>query len=146
MKTKKNLLALILIVSFSLMASNLLARGRGDSQERRSGYNKSSQMKRGPIGFLNKMQEELGLSDQQVEEIYKVSSEYRDKIFQNRKNLEEVKKLREEKRKAVKQILTDEQKEKFEDFNKRRRFMKRSRWHGRKSENRPLDCPYAPEK
>jgi len=69
---------------------------------------------------IDRMQYFLNLSDAQVDKIYKVDSEYRDKYYQNRKNYDTIQKLREEHKKAILNILTKEQKEKWDSFIKER--------------------------
>lgn len=73
-----------------------------------------------PFHHLERMQYFLGLSDEQVDKIYKIDREYQDKYYQNRKNHDAVQKLREDHSKAILNVLTKEQKQKWEDFKKNR--------------------------
>ena len=73
-----------------------------------------------PFHHLDRMQYFLGLSDEQVDKIYKIDRDYQDRYYQNRKNHDAVQKLREEHSKAILNVLTKEQKQKWEDFKKNR--------------------------
>jgi len=82
-----------------------------------------------PFGHLDRLQYRLGLTDEQVEKIFRIDQEYREKYFKNRKSFEAVENLRLEREKAVEDVLTDKQKERYREF---RDFRKdRSRGHHR---------------
>jgi hypothetical protein len=66
-----------------------------------------------PFKHLDRMQYYLGLSDAQVEKIFRVDQDYREKYFKNRNSYEAVEKLRGEHRKAIEDVLSDVQKERF---------------------------------
>jgi len=73
---------------------------------------------------------ELDLTDEQIEKILKINSEYADKFHKNRKNADELKKLRESRDREIEKILTKEQLEKVKDFRGKRGYGY---------------CPYFPE-
>jgi Spy/CpxP family protein refolding chaperone len=64
---------------------------------------------------LNRMQEHLGLTDQQVDKIFKIETEYRQKFYDNRKNPEKTAALRDAQKAEIDKVLTDEQKKKIQD-------------------------------
>lgn len=72
----------------------------------------------------------LDLSDEQIEKIHKINMEYADKFYKNRKNTDELKKLRESRDKDIEKILTKEQLEQFRELRDNRGYR---------------DCPYYPE-
>jgi Spy/CpxP family protein refolding chaperone len=82
--------------------------------------------KEGKRGF---MQPGLDLTDDQVDKIHKINMDYADKFHKNRKNADELKKLRESRDKEIEKVLTKEQLEKIKEFRKK---------SGR-------DCPYFPD-
>ncbi len=80
-------------------------------------------------GYMDYLDGELKLSDKQVEKIIQIDAEYRGKIYQNRDNYDKVVTLKQEHRKAVYNVLTDEQKKKFDSaFNNRRGFSYCPKW------------------
>ena len=135
MKTKKNLLALSLIFAFTFLGANLFAKNWGQGQGR--GCSRFNERRGGSLGFINRIPEDLNLTEEQVEKIFKITSEYRLKIFENRKNYETIAKLKEEEKEAIKNVLTDEQKEKFETLGQ-----SRGKFRGRKRFKTSNDCPY----
>ncbi|HPJ44423.1 MAG TPA: hypothetical protein PLY21_18995 [Spirochaetota bacterium] len=69
------------------------------------------------------LSDELKLTEKQVEKIIQIDADYRVKFYQNRDNNDKIITLREEHRKAVYNVLTDEQKKKYDaNFNGRRGF------------------------
>lgn len=58
----------------------------------------------------------LNLTDEQAEKIHKINMDFHHKMFKNRKNVAELEKLREEHRKEVEKVLTEEQLKKLKDF------------------------------
>ncbi|HPS58552.1 MAG TPA: hypothetical protein PK514_10650 [Spirochaetota bacterium] len=72
----------------------------------------------------------LDLTDDQIEKIHKINMDYEDKFYKNRKNADELKKLRESRDKDIEKIFTKEQIEQLKEFRDKR---------GNK------DCPYYPE-
>ncbi len=120
---KKSITALSIAAIVALAGTSpLMARGWGGG-----GGGPHNGMCEGP-GFgmvhsfhhIDRMQYFLGLSDAQADKIYKVDSEYRDKYYKNRKNYDATQKLREEHKKAILDVLTKEQKEKWNNFIKER--------------------------
>jgi len=89
-----------------------------------------------PFHHLDRMQYFLGLSDEQVDKIYKIDREYQDKYYQNRKNHDAVQKLRTEHSKAILNVLTKEQKEKWEDFKKNHPGKGQNKNHSGKGQNK----------
>lgn len=65
-------------------------------------------------GHIENLKEELKLTDSQVEKIIKIDADFRLKYYQNRESIEKIIVLRDEHRKAVYNVLTDEQKKKFD--------------------------------
>jgi Spy/CpxP family protein refolding chaperone len=64
----------------------------------------------------------LDLTDEQIEKIHKINSEYADKFHRNRKNADELKKLRESRDREIEKVLTKEQLEKVKDFRGKRGY------------------------
>ncbi len=110
---KKTLAVITLLSVLAIPASSVFARGGGCGSCVNSG-NKISQ----PFRHLDRMQYILGLTDAQVDKIYNIHKEYRDKIYKNRKNSDKVQSLRDEQRNAVEKVLTKEQKMKWDEFKK----------------------------
>ena len=67
---------------------------------------------------LNMMQDKLGLTDSQVDRMYKIEKDYTEKSYQNRNNPDKIKALRDEQRKEMENVLTSEQKIKKGNFAK----------------------------
>jgi Spy/CpxP family protein refolding chaperone len=102
--------AMILAVS----ASSAGGWGRGQGCGYNDGGARGHQGGYGHIGYLK---DELKLSDDQVEKIIRIDSDYRLKFYQSRNDYEKSLTLRLEHRKALCGVLTDEQKKKFDaDF------------------------------
>jgi len=115
----KKTLTILTITAILAVAgtSSIMARGMGMGQG--GGMCGGPGMGMGqPFHHLDKMQYFLGLSDEQVDKIYKIDRDYQDKYYQNRKNHDAVQKLRTEHSKAIENVLTKEQKQKWEDFKK----------------------------
>jgi Spy/CpxP family protein refolding chaperone len=106
---KKGIIALSVLALVAITASSVYARGRGGCGMGGQG------------GFGGSyMQQELGLTDAQQDKIFKISQEYRQKFYDNRKDYVKVAELRAEKVKAIDSVLTKEQKEKFANLQKDR--------------------------
>lgn len=67
------------------------------------------------------MHDYLNLTDDQAEKIHRLNREFHDKMFQNRKNPDEIGKLRESHLKEFEKLLTKEQLEKLNKFRKNHR-------------------------
>jgi Spy/CpxP family protein refolding chaperone len=70
----------------------------------------------GDFRHLNFIQKELGLTDQQVKQIFDIGTQYRQKRFENRNNPDKLAELRTEHRKAVESVFTKDQLEKLNKF------------------------------
>lgn len=101
-RMKKGIIALSVLALVAITASSVFARGRGGCGMGGQGF-----------GGNSYMQQELGLTDAQQDKIFKISQEYRQKFYDNRKDYVKVAELRAEKVKAIDAVLTKEQKEKF---------------------------------
>ncbi|MFH0974600.1 MAG: hypothetical protein V1874_02325 [Spirochaetota bacterium] len=114
------------LVILAILAASLIAAGDLSAWGRRGGYcdGPGAGYGAGPR-HLEYMQSELGLSDQQVKQIFDIGTQYRQKYFENRNNTDKIDELRIEHRKAVQSVLTKEQQEKF---NKIRNNNCRNRW------------------
>jgi Spy/CpxP family protein refolding chaperone len=109
---KKKLLILALLLGFVITAGDAFAFGRrGGGMGPGMGPGMG-----GGFRYLNFMQKELGLTDQQVKQIFDIGTQYRQKRFENRNNPDKLYELRAEHRKAVKAVLTKEQLEKLNKF------------------------------
>jgi Spy/CpxP family protein refolding chaperone len=123
-KIKTSLLALaaIAIVSFAVNEAYSQGWGRGGCWNSGPGYGPRYGRGHGPgyhgygFGRMDAMKAELGLTDKQVEQIFKIGTEYRNKYFENRNNFDKITELRTEHRKAIENVLTKEQKEKFNRY------------------------------
>lgn len=115
---KKLILVTALATAMTFGGTGLYAQGWGWHHGGGGGYHHGYGMGFGNIEYLK---DELKLTDTQVEKIIKIDADYRVKFYQNRDNYEKIVSLREEHRKAVYNVLTDEQKKKFEGtfFNRR---------------------------
>ena len=117
---KKSLTALTIAAVVALAGTSpLMARGSGGGYHNNVCDGSGTGMVQ-PFHHIDRMQYFLGLSDAQADKIYKVDSEYRDKYYQNRKNHDAIQKLREEHKNARLNVLTKEQKEKWNNFIKER--------------------------
>ncbi len=71
-------------------------------------------------GHLVFLKEKAGLSDDQIDKIIKIDSDYSSKFFKNRDNADKISSLRAEHKKAVESVLTADQKKKLDEFSKDR--------------------------
>ncbi|MCL1864505.1 MAG: hypothetical protein FWF73_01690 [Spirochaetes bacterium] len=71
-----------------------------------------------PFMYYNKMQEKLGLTNDQVDKMYKIHKDYMEKFYQNRNNPDKMKELKEKCREETDNVLTPEQKAKMDGFAK----------------------------
>ncbi|HOK02935.1 MAG TPA: hypothetical protein PKX79_10305 [Spirochaetota bacterium] len=68
-----------------------------------------------PMGPMM-MDKYLNITDEQAEKIHKINMDFHDKMFKNRKNPTEIEKLRENHRKEIEKVLTEEQLKKLNEF------------------------------
>jgi Spy/CpxP family protein refolding chaperone len=117
---KKILFIALSLTILSLMALPLSAekKGKGD---KKCGYEMGMHK---PFMHFNKMQEKLGLTNDQVDKMYKIHKEYMERIYQNRNNADKVKELRDNRREDMASILTPEQKAQWDNFAKDRKTKK----------------------
>lgn len=112
----KKILLVTVLSAVMAMGGTLYAQGRGWGHSMMygngQGYHYGYMMGSGHMEYLR---DELKLTDTQVEKIIKIDAEFRLKYFQNRGNIDKITALREEHRKAVNNVLTDEQKKKLEE-------------------------------
>ncbi len=133
-KMKKGILTLAVITFISLTAADAFSQGYGRGGRRGPGPGFGGGCGTGKYLFLK---EELGLSDKQVEKIFRIDTEFREKYFKNRNNRTKIMELRVEHRKAIEEVLTKEQKEKFNNLRPGRGYR---RGPGRG----PGGCPNCP--
>jgi Spy/CpxP family protein refolding chaperone len=110
---KKKIVILSLLLAFVITAGDAFAFGRRGGGP---GPGVSGPGMGGELRHLNFMQEELGLSDKQVKQIFDIGTQYREKFFENRNNRAKLADLRIEHRKAVESVLTKDQLEKLNKF------------------------------
>jgi Spy/CpxP family protein refolding chaperone len=77
----------------------------------------------GPIGgmhgqHLGLFQKDLGLNKEQIDKIYKIHRDYMDKFYQSRNDGDKVRELREKQDAEIENVLTAEQKTKWNEFKK----------------------------
>jgi Spy/CpxP family protein refolding chaperone len=114
---KKGFMLMAVIGIVALSAAAVFARG---------GY---GMFGNGPgSGGYSYMQQELNLTDQQQDQIFKISQEYRQKFYDNRKDSGKFEALRTERLKAIEGVLNAEQKEKFAKIQKDRDSRRRGPW------------------
>ncbi|MCU0846991.1 MAG: hypothetical protein MUD12_03810 [Spirochaetes bacterium] len=118
------LLASLMVIFAAASGSAEKQMGKGMGKDR--GCQMQMKNRCGGCGFhelkkLEMMQKELGLSDEQVEKIFNIGTEYRDKYFKNRKDQDKIKELMTEHKKAVEAVLDEKQKEKFNSFHEKKK-------------------------
>jgi hypothetical protein len=120
---KKSIIAIAILSILSLGGASLYAWGWGPGSCRGQGPGWGQ----GPGGGhghgfsrLIFMKDYLGLSEEQLDKIAKIDSEYRYQYFKNRNTPEKFDALRTEHKKAVESVLTDIQKKKWDEFYKNR--------------------------
>jgi len=132
---KKNIIKTLFVLITVLSVSTLFAQGWGRGGNCNGpGYGRGNHMQGyGNRGYskIDYMKAELGLSDKQVKQIFDIGTEYREKFFENRNNPDKILELRIQHRKAIKKVLTKEQREKFDNL---RNAHGRVGWYG--------GCPY----
>ncbi len=131
----KKILITALVAAAVLTAGSVYAQGWGKYGDRDDGYGRRGCGRgwgygpghRGEFARLDAMKTELGLSDQQVKMIFDLGTQYREKSFENRNNPDKIAQLRTEHRKAVENVLTKEQ---LEKYNKIQNGYGRFGWFG----------------
>ncbi len=114
---KKIFFTTLAMLILSLSASSLSAQdlrrciGCGDGKGMPMGM-----MMHKPFHHLEMMQYMLDLTNTQVDKAYKIEKEYMDKFYQNRNNPDKIKELREKQRGDFENILTPDQKTKWNEF------------------------------
>jgi Spy/CpxP family protein refolding chaperone len=114
---KKLILITTLTAAMALGGTGLYAQGWGGGW----GYHHGGMGYGMGFGNMGYLQDELKLTDKQVEQIIKIDADYRVKFHQNRDNYDKIVALRQEHRKAIYNVFTDEQKKKFDANYKNRR-------------------------
>ncbi len=119
---KRIIITLVGLTFLVVTATASFSQGRGNGGEGR-GYGNGDCPRQGGHKMHHKkfMKEELELTDEQEQEIFDIGTKYRKLFFENRKDQEKVKELHEEKREAIKDILTDDQKQKLKEKREKRR-------------------------
>lgn len=144
---KNGIFSLAVIVLISLTAADAFSQGYGRGGKRGYGPGYCN----GPgygggygFGRLEFLKEELGLSEKQVEKIFRIGTEFREKYFKNRNNRTKILELRVEQRKAIESVLTKEQKEKFNNLRDRRGYGRHWKGPGRGYGRGYGGCPDCP--
>lgn len=125
---KKWLITLALGSIFAFSANSLYAWGGNGNGWCRGGNGQGYHMGYGGQGYghLVFLKEEVGLSEEQVDKVIKIDSEFNAKYYKNRGDYDKIEALRTEHRKAVEAVLTPDQKKKLDEFNGNRN----GRWYG----------------
>ena len=116
---KKSLIAIAVVSLLSLGTASLYAWGWGPGicHGQGPGWGRGPGWGQGHgYGRLYFMKDYLGLSEDQMDKIAKLDSDYRYQYFKNRNNPDKIDALRTEQRKAVESVLTDVQKKKWDEF------------------------------
>ena len=124
---KKGIIAIAVVSVLTMGGAYLYARtqGPGGCFGYGPGWGHGSGYMHGPgrghgrgYGHLYFMKEELGLSEEQVDKIAKIDSEFHYKYFKDRDSRDKIDALRTEHRKAVEGVLTPVQKKKWDELFK----------------------------
>jgi len=113
---KKIVFIALSLTILSLAALPLSAQIWQDDGDGKGAHKKMGMHK--PFMHFNKMQEKLGLTDNQVDKMYNIHKDYMDKFYQNKDNPDKIKELRNQCREEMKNVLTPEQKAKIDNFAK----------------------------
>jgi Spy/CpxP family protein refolding chaperone len=109
----------------SVMAASIMIMGSAALfAQRHGGYGRDRQgpppmgagMHCGEFQLYDMLQKQLGLTDKQVRQIFDIDQKYREKFFDNRRDVDKMLELRVEQRKEVKKIMTAEQQKKFDQM------------------------------
>ena len=116
-KMKKSFIAIAVVSLLTLGTASLYAWGWGPGgcHGQGPGWGQGH-----GFGRLYFMKDYLGLSEEQMDKIAKIDSDYRYQYFKNRNNPDKIDALRTEQRKSVDSVLTDVQKKKWDEFYKNR--------------------------
>jgi Spy/CpxP family protein refolding chaperone len=106
------------ILSLAALPLSAEKKGKGDGE---CGYGMGVHK---PFMHFNKIQEKLGLTNDQVDKMYKIHKDYMEKIYQNRNNADKIKELRDKCRGEMASVLTPEQKAKWDNFAKDKKVKK----------------------
>jgi len=82
-----------------------------------------------PAGHFIMIQKDLGLSNDQLDKIYKIQKDYMDKFYQNRNDGDRVRELRRSQDAEIDKVLTAEQKTKLNEKKKNHPMMKEGKGH-----------------
>jgi Spy/CpxP family protein refolding chaperone len=111
-RMKKGMITLAVLAAVIVAGTSLYARGRGGSGPVPDG--------RSCFGGTGYMQQELNLTQDQQDKIFKINQDFRQKMYDNRKDYIKCAELRVEKLKAIDAVLTKEQKEKLASLHAKR--------------------------
>jgi len=106
---KKKLFIVAALVIFAVAASDAFAYGGKGGF---GGPGNGPQGMGGGLRHFDFLQKEIGLTDQQIKQIFDLGTQFREKRFENRNNPDKLAQLRDEHRKAVEAVFTKEQLEK----------------------------------
>ena len=113
-------LSVITVMAFAAAEAFSQGWGRGNGFCNGPGYGRGYGYRGGP-GMsgrnIDSMKYELDLTDNQIKKIFKLGSEFRGKYFENRNNRDKIQSLRIEHRKAIENVLTAKQKDKYKSYN-----------------------------
>ena len=108
---KTILIALSLILSLAVLPLSAQKGGKGDCDGKRGhGMHDSN--------HFNKMKEKLNLTDDQVNKMEKIKKDYMEKFQQNKGNADKMKELKGQCHQEMENVLTPEQKAKWEEMRK----------------------------
>ena len=110
---KKTIFISLSLVIMSLAVLPLFAEKKGKENGNGAGMRK-------PFMHFNMMQDKLGLTNDQVDKMYKIEKDYMDKFYQNRNNPDKIEELRNKRSEEIKSVFTPEQNVKWNNFIKDR--------------------------
>lgn len=116
---KKVFVVFSVFAVLALAGASAYARGKGGCGAGGPGF-----------GGQGKMQQELGLTDDQQAKLFKINQDFRQKMFDSRKDTAKQTALRDEHRKNVEAVFTADQKAKLDQLRNNRGcgFGKGGRW------------------
>jgi Spy/CpxP family protein refolding chaperone len=107
---KKKLLIVAALLLFAVAANDAFAYGR------RGGFGGPGPGMGGVFRHFEFLQKEIGLTDQQVKQIFDIGTKYREKRFENRNDRDKLAQMRDDHRKEVEAVFTKEQLDKLNKF------------------------------